>query len=189
MSRLESKLKGLVEFWRLAARLKQEHRKGWVQKLQLVEAESVADHSFGVALLTLYEGERRRFDIAKLLKFALIHDLEEAVTGDFTPHDKRVLGARSVKRARRYGINYVLTRLPPSARNEYRRLWTELKGGKTREARLLKDLDLLEMALQAREYERGGTKREKLMEFYSSAIREIQDPACKRIVGQLAVSS
>src|SRR6266571_2500484 len=78
----------LVQFWEFAARLKAEPRRGWLKKLRLQRTESVADHSFALSLLCLFEGERRSYNVERLLKLALLHDLEEAITGDLTPQDK-----------------------------------------------------------------------------------------------------
>ena len=181
-------MEGLIRFWKLAAGLKTEKRRGWVQCLGLPDAESVADHSYGVAILSLYEGEKRGYDVEKLLKLALIHDLEEAVTGDFTPKDKRRKGLKEVTEARRYAINRILNQLPMEVKEDYKRLWTDLKRGKSREARLVKNLDRLEMALQANEYRSRGLRPRHVMEFYRSAFREIGDSKLKAIVRRLMAS-
>ena len=124
----------------------------------------------------------------KLLKMALIHDLEEAVTGDLTPRDRQRKGARGVVRMRASAEAQILAVMPSQARSEYRRLWTDLKLGRSREARLVKNLDRLEMALQAKEYEARGVRREKLAEFYHSALRKISDVSLKRVIRGLMLS-
>ena len=181
-------MEGLMEFWELASRLKREKRRGWMQKLQLSDVESVADHSFAVGMLSLYEGERRGYNMEKLLKMALIHDLEEAVTGDLTPRDRQRKGARGVVRMRASAEAQILAGMPSQAGSEYRRLWTDLKLGRSCEARLVKDLDRLEMAFQAKEYEARGAGREKLAEFYGSALREMTDASLRRVVRGLMLS-
>ena len=172
----------------MASKLKKEKRRGWVQKLQLSQGESVADHSFGVGILSLYEGERRGYDMEKLLKMALIHDLEESITGDLTPRDRQRKGTRSVVRARTLAKAKILACMPPKVGREYERLLTDLKLGRSREAQLVKNLDRLEMALQAKEYESRGVRREKLAEFYRSALREISDVSLKRVIRGLMLS-
>src|SRR3990170_708005 len=181
-------MEGLMEFWGLASRLKREKRRGWLQKLQLSDVESVADHSFAVGMLSLYEGERRGYNMEKLLKMALIHDLEEAITGDLTPRDRQRKGARGIFRIRASAEAQILAGMPSQARSEYRRLWTDLKIGRSPEARLVKNLDRLEMALQAKEYEAQGARREKLAEFYGSALREMTDASLRRVVRSLTLS-
>jgi putative hydrolase of HD superfamily len=169
----------LCEFWRIAARLKTEPRRGWIQRLNLRNVESVADHTFGVAILSLFEGERRGYDAEKILTLALIHDLEEALIGDLTPWDKRNLDSNEVAAWKKAAINRILDRLPARRRRYFRQLWGELRTGGSPEARLVKQLDKLEMALQAREYERGGLERRKLADFYRSASRSIKDRTLK----------
>lgn len=180
------RMEGLVYFWRLAAKLKTERRKGWVQRLHLSNVESVADHSYGVAMLSLYMGKSRGCDVEKLLKLALIHDLEESVIGDLTPLDKRKRGTKSVLGLKRLAMDEVLRRLPLEGKREYRELWTDLNRGLSREARLVKDLDALEMALQAGEYGKRAGTRNSLPEFYRSALKDVEDPALKEIVRGLA---
>ena len=47
-------------------------------------------------------------------------------------------------------------------------LWKEYEAGETDEAKLLKDLDKIEMILQAQEYEAEGSHKESLDEFFTS---------------------
>ncbi len=151
------------------------------------KVESVADHSFGVAVLALFEGEKRGYDVGTLLKLALVHDLEEAITGDFTPRDKKRATKTSLSRVRTEAIKTILGRLPGRRTQiQYLSLWRDLRTGGTREARLVKALDKLEMALQAKEYERTGIEKRKLTGFYQSAARQISDPSLKDVLRKMA---
>ncbi len=178
----------LIEFWKLALKLKEEPRRGWIQRLKLSSVESVADHSYAVALLALYEASRRGYDVGKTLKLALVHDLEEAITGDMTPLDKRGKSSFDRIQRKRLAIETILGRMPTRTRKQFRSLWADLLDVKSREARLVKDLDRMEMALQAAEYERKGAGRTKVSEFYRSALREIKDPEFRKIVTGLMVA-
>ncbi len=172
---------GIREFWSFLGRLKREPRRGWGQKLGLRRPESVGDHSYAVAMLCLYEGARRGgYDLELLLKLALIHDLDEAITGDLTPEDKRALGKAEVERGRDLARSQILRAVPIGARDEWIRLWSDLSVRMSREAKFVKDLDLMEMALQARDYEKCGVSRKKVSEFYESALRGVEDSELKR---------
>lgn len=171
----------LIQFWELVYRLKREPRRGWTQTLGIRRVESVADHTFALALLGLYEGERRGQDVGRILKLTLIHDLEEAITGDLTPRSKSRMGAAKVDRVRRKARNEILARFPPKSRSSYRRLWTDLNEGRTPEARLAHDLDKIEMALQAKKYKRYLSERD-LDDFYMSASMEVKDPSLKALL-------
>src|SRR2546425_6032042 len=161
---------------------------GWKQRLRLDRVESVADHSFGVAILALFEGEKRGLDVGALLKLALIHDLEEAITGDLTPRDKRRVSKTSLSRMRTEAIRSIFGTLPEHSQRLYLKLWNDHRTGQTQEARLVKSLDKLEMALQAKEYERRGIDKRKLADFYRSATRQVSDPTLKSALKKIVSS-
>ena len=158
--------------------MKREERNGW-KKLRLGRVESVADHSYGVAMLALFEGERRRCNMETILKLALIHDLEESITGDLTPADKKRRGQYRVRREREDAIKTLLQRFPIKSRRPFLRLWRDLRLSRSREAKIVHQLDKIEMALQAREYAKQAG-REKIQGFYWSAIRATTDGELKR---------
>jgi 5'-deoxynucleotidase len=167
--------------WEFGARLKTEPRKGWTRIPRIRRIESVADHSYGVALLTLLEAENRGLNLERALKLSLIHDLEEAITGDLTPADKEKLSAERVSFLKESARFKILGVLPSNRKRDFELLWRDLDLGLTKEARLVKDLDKLEMALQAKKYETSGAAHRQLAVFYESAVDRIEDPALKKI--------
>ena len=175
----------MTEVWKYAFRLKAEERRGW-KKLGLKRSESVADHSFAVALLALFEGERRKYNLGRVLKLALIHDWEEAMTGDLTPNDKRRLGSARVRRDRELAIQRLSKILPAKTRTGFISTWTDLKVSRTREARLVHELDKLEMALQAREYEKK-VGRGLVADFYKTAAKEVKDDLLRLVLKSATV--
>ena len=176
----------LVRFWEFAARLKAEPRRGWLKKLRLQRTESVADHSFALSLLCLFEGERRGHNVERLLKLALLHDLEEAITGDLTPQDKASRGENIVKAQKISAREQLLSYFPKENQRVYRELWSELENEKSKEAQLVHELDKLEMALQANEYAKGGIEAAKLKEFYESSRGAIKDPKLKQLLDEIS---
>jgi putative hydrolase of HD superfamily len=176
-------LESLVEFWRYGAGLKLEERKGW-KRLRLERRESVADHSFALALLAMLEAERRGYDVEKVLRLALLHDLEEAITGDLTPKEKELRGGSRVLRDKQRAIDELVRCLPMKRRRYYRGLWLDLRLLQTREAKLVHELDKLEMALQASVYA-TKTGRRRVLDFYGSAAEGIHDPALRRILNSI----
>src|SRR5262245_57028480 len=90
---------GLARFLHRAGRLKATPRTGWIDRgVPVGEAESVADHSFRVALLAwlaahLAAADDPALDVDRVLALALIHDLAEALTGDLTPYDPAAIPA------------------------------------------------------------------------------------------------
>jgi 5'-deoxynucleotidase len=168
----------LLRLWLYGWRLKLEERRGW-KKLGLKRVESVADHSYALALLTMFEAERRKYRVNDAVTMALIHDLEEAITGDLTPEERRIRGRVSVQAAKRKAIGRLLLVFPSKSRRLYNRLWTDLSLSRTKEARLVHEIDRLEMAFQARAYEEK-VGRDRVSVFYRSAVQGIKDPGLRR---------
>src|SRR5437879_3555514 len=182
----EGGLDKLVQFWEVGARLKAEPRRGWLKKLRLQRTESVADHSFALSLLCLFEGERRSYNVERLLKLALLHDLEEAITGDLTPEDKEARGENIAKAQKISAREQLISYFPLGNQRSYRELWSELENERSREAQLVHELDKLELALQANEYAKGGIEATKLKEFYESSRTAIKDPKLRRILDEIS---
>ena len=156
--------------------------------MKLGRAESVADHSFALALLVAVEARKRRLDVEKAVTLALIHDLEEAITGDLTPERKRAMGDARVRRERKVAMREILRTIPAGETKYFKQLWTDLAGRRTKEACLVHEVDKLEMAFQAREYaNRVGVRR--VADFFESAGMEIRDASLRRELDRVRVLS
>jgi putative hydrolase of HD superfamily len=162
----------LLRFYGRAGELKSLSRAGWLRcGVPRDACESVADHSFGVALLALMIPDPA-VDREHCVALALVHDLAESIVGDITPHD----GVEAaVKHARERDAIGELARLLDD--EELVTLWEEFEAGETPEARLARDLDVIEMALQAKSYERRGLlSSEHAVSFLDSASGRITTP-------------
>ena len=153
-----------------AGKLKRVRRKGWVDR-GVPDAESVADHSYRLAVLAWALATERGLDADRALKVALLHDLAEAEVGDETPFDDaladgtfdrqrfdgpapRDVARRAAKHAReRAAIDALVASLPDAVGSELRALSSEYEAQASAEARLVKELDRVETLLQAEEYE------------------------------------
>ncbi len=145
------------------AALKRLPRAGWLQR-GVASPESVADHSYGVALLALLAGDLvDGVDSARLLRLALLHDLGEALLTDLPASASALFGKEAKRDAERAALAAVLGKHPRAA--EYLALWQEYAEGASREARLLKALDRVELLMQALSYERAGSR--DLAEFWA----------------------
>ena len=129
-----------------------------------------------MALLALFLADAHfpQLDKAKLVRMALLHDFGEIYAGDIVPgkmslEEKHELERKSVER--------VLGKLPNG--REYLAVWEEFEAGQTAEARLLRELDRLEMGLQAAVYEQDGLG--KLDKFFDSADRALSTPELRNI--------
>lgn len=134
-----------------AYRLKDQPRRGWV--LRGVERpESVAAHSWGTALLCLALAGAAGVDSGRALALATAHDLAEAETGDIPYRaDPEAAASDAIDKSRREAD--ALDRMLAGQLSEVRGLWAEYEKGATPEARFVRDMNLLDMALQALVYE------------------------------------
>jgi 5'-deoxynucleotidase YfbR-like HD superfamily hydrolase len=130
-------------------RLKQVVRAGWTRHdIPTGRVESVADHSFGVALLSLVLCPPE-LDRTKVLELAILHDLAEVEVGDITPHD----GVSATEKHQREATAAakLMAGLPESEALIER--FGEALRGSSPEARWVKAVDKLEMSLQSLNYE------------------------------------
>lgn len=157
-------LRNLVKFLKIAGNLKRTPRTGWID-VGVGQPESVADHTFRTALLCMIFADFYDLDSLKLLRMALIHDLPEATIGDLMPSQKTVKTKEQEKKA----TNQILGLMPTELRENYLAVWKEYQEGKTKEAKTVQQIDKIEMALQAKEYEKLGSSRKDLERFINSA--------------------
>lgn len=103
--------------------------------------ESVADHSWRLVMMAyLCAEEYPGIDLGKLLTFAAIHDLGEAVTGDIPAFDKTEAQEATEDRA----IDALVNTLPEPARSRLAALFDEYEKQESLEAKLCLALDKLE---------------------------------------------
>ena len=170
----------VMSFFRRAMELKQLKRAGWV-RCGVTPCESVAEHTFGVSVLALVLSRAAGVDRGKCLALAVVHDLAEAIVGDITPADG--IAADEKLRREREAIAE-LSRLLNDA--EIANLWDEYEHGETPESQLVRDLDAIEMALQATTY-----LNQKLLDvsqarqFVNSARARVQTPTGKQLLDNI----
>ena len=132
-------------------------RMGWRVR-GVRDGESVAEHSYAVALISMLIADRLDVDVdrAKLLKIALIHDLPEHMLGDIHAPAARILG-EDVKEAAELRI---IERLFDGIEDggEYVELWKEFAERSSVEGKLVRAIDKLEMFTQAYQYECAGNR-------------------------------
>ena len=172
-----SSLHNLVEFLETAGRLKRTPRAGWVD-VGIQQPESVADHTFRTSIVCMIYADMEGLDQLKLLRMALIHDLPEAITGDLTPSKK----TEEIKGREDAAINHILGLLPKKQREKYLIDWNEYREGKTKEAKAVRQLEKLEMALQAKEYEKAKSTGQSLKRFIKSAEKAITRSELRRLL-------
>jgi putative hydrolase of HD superfamily len=173
----------LASYFRLM-RLKRLYRQGWLKRgLPEDLCESVAEHSFGTALLVLLlagkEGEGGEFgvlDSSHAALLALVHEMGESYAGDITPVDG--VSREDKQRLEREAILKALDGLPE--RDWLLAFWEEFEAGESPEARFVRQLDRLEMGLQAALQDAEGFPG--MEEFYESARRTVVEPRLRAVL-------
>ena len=101
----------------------------------------------------------KELDLSKVLSLCLVHDIPEVRVGDLTPHDDCSTKSEDELNA--------MKELSP----EWVHLFEEYELGETEEAKFVKQLDKLDMGLQAMIYE--SKQGLDLSEFKNSALSKI----------------
>ncbi|ONI31244.1 hypothetical protein PRUPE_1G301100 [Prunus persica] len=142
-----------IDFLTLCHSLKTTKRKGWINH-GIKGPESIADHMYRMALMSLIAGDVPGLNRERCIKIAIVHDIAEAIVGDITPAD----GIPKAEKSRREqaALNEMCIVLGGGMRaEEIKELWAEYENNSSLEANLVKDFDKVEMILQALEYEIG----------------------------------
>lgn len=151
-----------VDFARLLGRLKTTPRTGWVRR-GVPKWESVADHSWRVAALSLLLPQD--FNLQKCIAMGVLHDVAETLTGDICPEDQ--VSKQEKARMETEAVEKVASLLGQCSSSgeeggDYSKgtceqqmlsLLHEYETRESKEAIGVKDLDLLDMIIQADEYE------------------------------------
>lgn len=149
--------KELLHLLKEVNKLKHIKRRGWVLR-NIAEPESVADHSYRTALISMFLSDQEGLDTEKVMKMALLHDIQEAVVGDITPVDAEYKDKDEIELQ---AIKKMLADYP-----QYIKVWEEFNAMSSPEAKLVCDADKIEMLLQAQEYEELGYEVSDFWEKY-----------------------
>ncbi|MEX2013085.1 MAG: HD domain-containing protein [Candidatus Levyibacteriota bacterium] len=176
----------IIDFYRYLDKLKRTKREGWIAD-GIMDSESVADHSLSVAALSMVLAPHLNVDRDKLIKMALIHDIGESIIGDVQWYtqgkgiDKKVLAKKEKDEGK--AVRKILETLGDS---EYLKLWEEMEEKKTREAKIHKEIDRIDMALQAYFNEKRTGKN--LARFFDFTDLFISEPLIKEIMKEVRSS-
>ncbi len=164
----------LLNFFIEIGKLKGRKRRGWLVH-QIKNPESTAEHIFRMAILAWILGKKKKLNLERIIKMALIHDLCEVYTIDLTPYDpllpknkkkimevlkrwpKFTLALKRKKMREKYkaeskALNKLIAKLPPDLKTEIKNLWLDFEKGLTKEGRFVHQIDKIENLLQGLEY-------------------------------------
>lgn len=177
------KLSPIIEFYFELNHLKQLFRQGWLLRgIPEDKCESVADHLFGASILTLFIADTHEpsLDLNKLLRMSLVHELGEIYLGDITPRDyipKQVKYEWELKT-----VIKLFSKLPNG--QKYITLWKEYEEGLTKEAVFMRQIDILEAALQSVVY-RLQHNNKKVEDFIPWTRRRIKNKTLLQFLDEI----
>ncbi|MBI2651591.1 HD domain-containing protein [Candidatus Woesearchaeota archaeon] len=182
---LPQEIHPITELFFEYAQLKNLYRQGWLERgVSEKDCETVAEHSFGVALLSYIIAEEYRPDLdsSRVMRLGLFHDVSEIYAGDITPKDGVSLEDKSQREYE--AVKRVFSRLPNP--HKYVNIWLEFEKHASPEAKFVSQIDRLEMVLQANLYERMNYAG--LDEFFSYIQGRTNCPELKPILDDILKS-
>jgi 5'-deoxynucleotidase YfbR-like HD superfamily hydrolase len=157
---------GAANFLYEMGQLKNQPRSGWLM-LGIPQPESVAEHSFRVAMVGVILAAIDGADIGRTAALAVFHDGHETRIGDVPS-----VGRAYVTTATPEAVTAHQTHgMPELAADALQDLTAEYEADKTHEARLAHDADKIETLLQAIEYQAQGYTTDGWRETSLAALR------------------
>jgi putative hydrolase of HD superfamily len=171
-------MKNIANFLFEAGMLKRTPRSGF--QFLGTGAESVAEHIFRTTYIGYALGKiDTNVDVDRLIKMCLFHDLPEARTGDLNYVNKKYVEANEKK-----ALTDLAQTLPFG--NDISELVQEFIDGKTKEARMARDADQLEMILALKEYKDLGNKyADEWLEF---SLKRLQTEPAKKLAESILIT-
>ena len=75
--------------------------------------------------------------------------------------------------------------MPSALKSQYGEIWKEYQKHKTPDSKIVCQIDKLEMALQAKTYQKEGASKETIAPFLESASTSITHPKLKELFEQI----
>lgn len=146
-------MKNIVNFFYELGQLKRVRRSGW-WALGIELPESIAEHSFRTAVIGYFLAKLEKVDVNKVMLMCLFHDFPETRLNDLHRVGRRYIDFKEAETK----VNKEQTE---NLDKGMFALHKEFQEQKTKEAIVAKDTDLLECAVQAKEYIDQGYKDAK----------------------------
>lgn len=181
--------------FRIAA-LKRTARTGWnmqfpeghaLKSRSVPDAEHVADHSWGLAMLALAVAEELGLDGYTIVWMALVHDVAESVTRDIVtatlPPEEKARAKAEKRILEDRVMRDIFLPLGAWGQRCYA-LWLAYEDKTSEEARVLHQLDKIEACIQAVAYRREGHAVDP-NEFFGTTESALQRPELAALLAEL----
>jgi putative hydrolase of HD superfamily len=175
------KIEEIIELAMKGEVLKNLDRTGWILAgVHRNLVESVAEHSFGTALISLLlakhcEQDGFEIDLGKTLAMAIIHDLAESRISDIVV-DRNAPDSQAQLRIKVNAENQAMLEMLSSLNNvgeSFLILWDDLQSQSTLESRIVVSSDILDMLIHTVALERSGVAPSSLTGFFESSKQRL----------------
>ena len=168
----------IAKFLYEVGQLKRVKRSGW-WIAGVKDPETVAEHSFRTAVIAYLLARLEGVDPGKAVLMALFHDMSETRTNDAHRIVRRYADWEDVDKK---AINEQCTRLPDEMGKQMVTLFEEFEKEVSPEAKVVRDADLLECIVQAREYQTLGYG--DVIDWIFNAQKSLKTDSAKRIAAE-----
>ncbi|XP_053674887.1 5'-deoxynucleotidase HDDC2 [Anopheles nili] len=170
-----------IKFMEVLGNVKHLKRTGWVLR-NVKDCETVSGHMYRMAMMSFFLEENHGLDRTRVMEMSLVHDLAEGIVGDITPYCGV---SREEKLLKEFSAMADIASLLGPNKDKMMALFNEYEEGMTPEAKFVKDLDRLDMVMQAYEYEKRDNCPKKLQEFFDSTENKFSHPLVIGIVNAI----
>ncbi|XP_039952393.1 uncharacterized protein LOC126752592 isoform X2 [Bactrocera neohumeralis] len=171
----------ILQFMELIGNLKHTKRTGWVLR-NVSDPESISGHMYRMGMMTFLLDGSEGLNQIRCMELALVHDLAESVVGDLTPFCGV---SKADKRAMEFKAMEDICKLIEPRGKRIMELFEEYEAGESAESKFVKDLDRLDMIMQAFEYEKRDNCLLKHQEFFDSTEGKFNHPFIKKLVDEI----
>ena len=147
-------MQDIVNFFFEAGQLQRVNRSGW-WLIGIKDPEKVSDHVYRSCIVAYILAKLEKVDENKVLKMSLLHDFQETRINDLHKVGHRYIDFRN---AENVAFKEQIKLLPENISEEISKLFEENGKDKTKEGIVVRDADLLDNALSAKEYLHMGYK-------------------------------
>ena len=175
-------------FIKSAIQLKRLPRQGWIRiGVPLSEVESIADHAYNTAMLSLLLcdlhnalNSDKQLDAELVMRIAIVHDLPECKYQDFDKQVEILLGQDKYQEFKSRLLTTASTELLSLILNEdVKRIWKEtfdeIQSKESLESRFVAYVDKMEVLIQALSYESLGYHSTLFDDFWKTSKEYLRD--------------
>ncbi len=175
-------MKEIVNFFFETGMLKHAKRSGW-WLINIKDPENIAEHSFRTAIIGYFLAKMEKVDADKVMKMCMFHDLHESRVNDLHKVGQRYI---NFKEGERKASKDQLSNLNKIGKEIFE-LNEEVQELNTKEANVAKDADLVEAAVQAKEYIDIGYK--EAQNWIDNVKKIVKTPGAKKLVALIEKTS